>query len=72
MICLKKVLYSIRADAIVSMTQNSIELYSRNENPFELTWEEWAAKWWNWVFSIPIPYTPIDGCDRVIPDKDGL
>jgi hypothetical protein len=42
------------------MTNNSIELYSRNENPFEISWEDWAAKWWNWIFSIPEPNNPID------------
>jgi hypothetical protein len=54
------------------MAHNSIELYPRNESPFDVTWEDWATKWWNWIFRIPMPYNPIDGCDRVIPDKDGL
>lgn len=28
-------------------------LYKREENPFGLPWEEWAAKWCNWAYSIP-------------------
>lgn len=28
-------------------------LYKREENPFGLSWEEWAAKWCNWAYSIP-------------------
>jgi len=49
------------------MTNNIIELFPRNVNPFEVPWEVWAAKWWDWIFTIPMPYNPIDGCDRVIP-----
>lgn len=28
-------------------------MYRRDENPFGKTWEEWTAKWWQWILSIP-------------------
>jgi hypothetical protein len=33
------------------MTHNG--MYARNANPFDITWEKWAAIWCNWQLSIP-------------------
>ena len=34
-------------------------LYPRNINPFNRPWEEWAAVWCNWLFSIPRSNNPL-------------
>jgi hypothetical protein len=33
-------------------------LYDRNEQPFGQSWEEWAALWCRWMFSIPKKMNP--------------
>jgi hypothetical protein len=33
-------------------------LYERNVHPFGKSWEEWAALWCNWMFSIPKKKNP--------------
>src|SRR4051812_41769805 len=33
-------------------------MYSREEKPFGKTWEEWTAKWWQWLLSIPRDHNP--------------
>lgn len=33
-------------------------MYSREEKPFGKTWEEWTAKWWQWLLSIPRNHNP--------------
>jgi hypothetical protein len=33
-------------------------MYRRDENPFGKTWEEWTAKWWRWILSIPKESNP--------------
>jgi hypothetical protein len=33
-------------------------LYDRNEEPFGQSWEEWAALWCRWMFSIPKKINP--------------
>jgi hypothetical protein len=34
-------------------------LYGRSSMPFGLSWEQWAIKWWNWIFSIPEINSPL-------------
>ncbi len=34
-------------------------LYSRSSTPFGLSWEQWAIKWWKWIFSIPEVNSPL-------------
>lgn len=48
------------------MAANNIEFYFRNENPLGISWEEWTVRWWNWIFSIPIVYNPIEYSDLQI------
>lgn len=33
-------------------------MYSRDDKPFGKTWEEWTAKWWQWLLSIPKERNP--------------
>src|SRR4051812_33030806 len=33
-------------------------MYPRNANPFGKTWEEWTARWWQWMLSIPKEQNP--------------
>jgi hypothetical protein len=33
-------------------------LYSRNERPFGVSWEDWVAIWCNWMLSIPKEMNP--------------
>ena len=37
---------------------NEVRMYSREEKPFGKTWEEWTAKWWQWLLSIPRDHNP--------------
>jgi hypothetical protein len=37
---------------------NSSLLYGRNEHPFDESWEKWAARWCNWMLSIPNKNNP--------------
>jgi len=37
---------------------NNELLYQRSENPFGRTWREWAAKWCEWMLSIPKKNNP--------------
>lgn len=30
----------------------NIDLYSKDESPFNITYEDWVAKYWNWDYSI--------------------
>lgn len=48
-------------------TPNVIELYAPTDQPLQKPWNHWCAKWWEWLYSIPSPYSPIYGSDR----KDG-
>jgi hypothetical protein len=35
-------------------------LYGRSSTPFGLSWEQWAIKWWKWIFSIPEVNSPLE------------
>jgi hypothetical protein len=48
----------------------SVELFLRSDNPFNESWEKWSEKWWNWIISIPINQSPIDGSDNLIAKQD--
>ena len=37
---------------------NNIRLYNREDKPFGVTWEEWTARWWQWILSIPKDQNP--------------
>lgn len=34
------------------------ELFTREENPFGKSWEQWTIEWWQWLFSIPKQNNP--------------
>jgi len=34
-------------------------VFSIESHPYGLSYPEWTAKWWQWVFSIPIENNPI-------------
>jgi hypothetical protein len=36
----------------------NIKIYSRDTKPFDTTWEEWTARWWQWILSIPKDVNP--------------
>jgi hypothetical protein len=52
------------------LSMAGVELFSRSENPLDVSWEKWSEKWWNWIFSIPINQSPIDGSDNLIAKQD--
>ncbi len=35
------------------------KLYSRDEKPLGNSWEDWGAKWWNWLLSITDKDNPV-------------
>jgi hypothetical protein len=35
------------------------ELFSPEYNPYEVTFEEWTARWWQWLLSIPKTESPL-------------
>ena len=41
---------------------NSIEVFSIDSNPYNVTYSDWTAKWWQWMLSIPANQSP--GADR--------
>ena len=34
------------------------EVFTRQENPFGKTWEQWTIEWWHWLLSIPKQNNP--------------
>jgi hypothetical protein len=36
----------------------NIIFYNRQAKPFGITWEEWTARWWQWILSIPKDENP--------------
>ena len=34
-------------------------LHRRDDTPHGKTWEEWTAKWWQWILSIPKTHNPV-------------
>jgi hypothetical protein len=41
----------------VSKLNNSL-LFPRNSNPYDRSWEDWAASWCNWMLSLPKEKNP--------------
>jgi hypothetical protein len=41
-----------------------VELFSKDEKPFDVSYDDWVAKYWNWDFSLSTDeFTPKpDGC----------
>jgi hypothetical protein len=33
-------------------------IYRPTSKPFGLSYDEWSAKWWQWVYSIPLETNP--------------
>lgn len=40
-------------------SHDDVEIYAREEVPFNMSWEGWAEKWWNWAVSIPKDRNPV-------------
>lgn len=38
--------------------ENKVAHFSRNENPFGKTWEQWTVEWWQWLLSYPKEINP--------------
>src|SRR5690349_21500783 len=34
-------------------------MYGLDERPFDKSWEEWTAIWWNWAISVPRDKNPL-------------
>jgi hypothetical protein len=49
-------------EGIINTNTKSVSInditYSRDSKPFGKTWEEWTAKWWQWLISIPLESNP--------------
>ena len=49
-------------DIVTRSGTNNVNLneimYSRDDEPFGKTWEEWTVEWWRWVLSIPKESNP--------------
>ena len=50
-------LYTVNAQ-IDSSTQ--VEIFAPESRPYNLTYGEWTAKWWQWAVSIPLDKSPFD------------
>jgi hypothetical protein len=44
------------------MTARSIneQLFSRESDPYGVSYTEWTARWWQWAFSIPVENNPVN------------
>jgi hypothetical protein len=42
-----------------TMSSNAY-VYSRNEDPFGISWEEWTIRWWKWILSTPTESNPVN------------
>ena len=40
------------------MSLTKVKIYSRDSKPFGLTFNEWSAKWWQWLLVIPKSINP--------------
>jgi hypothetical protein len=53
------VLYGEDFSNLITKTNSNINIdistlvYQYNSNPFNLTYSDWTAKWWQWAYSIP-------------------
>src|SRR5687768_9033242 len=42
----------------VLQAQNTIDVYTIDSRPFNVTYNDWTAKWWQWALSIPSSVNP--------------
>jgi hypothetical protein len=42
------------------VTADQIQFWLRNEKPHERSWDEWIAKWWQWLVSAPLEESPVN------------
>jgi len=43
-----------------SIAQNQVQVYPPDSKPYGLSYGEWSAKWWQWIYSISGDSNPLD------------
>lgn len=43
-----------------NVSSKSAEIFSPDSHPYNLTYGDWSAKWWQWAESIPLDKSPFD------------
>jgi hypothetical protein len=43
----------------MSREKNELIIISTNSSPYNISYAEWTARWWQWLFSIPIENNPL-------------
>ena len=44
---------------VFSQAQNTIEVFTTDSNPYNVTYGDWTARWWRWALSIPNDVNPV-------------
>jgi hypothetical protein len=63
--------YSLLAwaqNTTTSASSNNIQVFPPDSNPYNFTYGDWSAKWWQWALSIPADINPLldqtgENCD---------
>jgi hypothetical protein len=69
------VLVNIAFPSLEILAEDSSMLFSLNEDPYGISFEEWSAKWWKWLMEIPQKENPAQDptgmyCNLNQKDKD--